>query len=70
MNNIYGINTSNFTEEEKVQFEEMMNFAKQVKVNKNAVTTDYRINTSTVRTYFIIFLNDILSTIVIHTDII
>lgn len=51
MNNIYGINTANFTEEEKVQFEEMMNFAKQVKVNKNAVTTDYRINTSTVRTY-------------------
>lgn len=51
MNNIYGIDTSNFTEEEKRQFDEIMSFAKATKTNKNAVLNDYRINTTTARKY-------------------
>ena len=48
--NIYGVDTENMTEEELALFNEMVSFAKAVK-NKNAVTTDYLINTSTVKTY-------------------
>ena len=51
MYNEYGIDTTNMSEEELALFQEMMNFAKATKQNKNSVMNDYRINTSTVKTY-------------------
>lgn len=51
MYNEYGIDTSNMTDEELALFQEMVNFAKASKQSKNSVMNDYRINTSTVKTY-------------------